>query len=188
MTIYSRSEELVSRCIECNLAEPESLASLGGSAPGLVDGILSDQAWCYGSHDITKITLKALCHISKTAVKKGGSYRSEIFHISHRFHPLRPPYLIHLLLPPPPPPPPIPHSSASNMGDEADDDEYTDYDEAEVEFAQMQQSMLLNVSTLVQLWESVTNQSQGALVKQSRIPCPFVPHLSWEVFISSDVH
>ena len=56
-------------------------------------------------------------------------------------------------------------SSSANMGDEADDDEYTDYDEAEVEFAQMQQSMLLNVSTLVQLWESVTNQSQGALVK-----------------------
>ena len=28
-------------CVECNLAEPESLASLGGSAPGLVDGILS---------------------------------------------------------------------------------------------------------------------------------------------------
>ena len=42
MTIYGLSEELVSRCIECNLAEPESLASLGGSAPGLVDGILSD--------------------------------------------------------------------------------------------------------------------------------------------------
>ena len=41
MTIYSRSEELVSRCIECDLAEPESLASLGGSAPGLVDGIVS---------------------------------------------------------------------------------------------------------------------------------------------------
>ena len=35
------SEELVSRCIECDIAEPESLASLGGSAPGLVDGILS---------------------------------------------------------------------------------------------------------------------------------------------------
>ena len=35
-----RSEELVSRCVECDLAEPESLASLGGSAPGLVDGIL----------------------------------------------------------------------------------------------------------------------------------------------------
>ena len=33
--------ELVSRCVECNLAEPESLASLGGSAPGVVDGILS---------------------------------------------------------------------------------------------------------------------------------------------------
>ena len=28
-------------CVECDLAEPESLASLGGSAPGLVDGILS---------------------------------------------------------------------------------------------------------------------------------------------------
>ena len=37
-----RSEELVSRCVECDLAEPESLASLGGSAPGLVDGILSE--------------------------------------------------------------------------------------------------------------------------------------------------
>ena len=34
-------EELVSRCIEYYLAEPESLASLGGSAPGVVDGILS---------------------------------------------------------------------------------------------------------------------------------------------------
>ena len=35
--------ELVSRCVECGLAEPESLASLGGSAPGVVDGILSQQ-------------------------------------------------------------------------------------------------------------------------------------------------
>ena len=41
MTILGRSEELVSRCVECDLAEPESLASLGCSAPGLVDGILS---------------------------------------------------------------------------------------------------------------------------------------------------
>ena len=41
MIIYSRSEELVSRCVKCDLAEPESLESLGGSAPGLVDGILS---------------------------------------------------------------------------------------------------------------------------------------------------
>ena len=41
MTIYGRSEELVSRCVECDLPEPESLTSLGGSAPGLVDGILS---------------------------------------------------------------------------------------------------------------------------------------------------
>ena len=47
MTIYSQSEELVSRCIECDLAEPESLTSQGGSAPGLSDGILSmrDHPW-----------------------------------------------------------------------------------------------------------------------------------------------
>ena len=43
MTIYGRSEELVSRCDECDLAEPESLASLGSSAPGVVDGILSHE-------------------------------------------------------------------------------------------------------------------------------------------------
>ena len=41
MTIFGRSEDLVSRCIECDLAEPESLASLGASAPGLVDITLS---------------------------------------------------------------------------------------------------------------------------------------------------
>ena len=41
MTIYGRSGELVSRCVECDVAEPESLASLGGSAPGLVEAILS---------------------------------------------------------------------------------------------------------------------------------------------------
>ena len=40
--MYGRSEELVSRCVECDLAEPESLASLGGSAPGLVDRTLSN--------------------------------------------------------------------------------------------------------------------------------------------------
>ena len=28
-------------CVECDLAQPESLASLVGSAPGVVDGILS---------------------------------------------------------------------------------------------------------------------------------------------------
>ena len=39
-----RSEELVSRCVECDLAEPESLASLGSSAPGVVDGILSPRS------------------------------------------------------------------------------------------------------------------------------------------------
>ena len=46
MTFQGRFEELVSRCIECDLAEPESLASLGGSAPGVVDGVLSyDMRW-----------------------------------------------------------------------------------------------------------------------------------------------
>ena len=45
-----RSEELVSRCVECDLAEPESLASLGGSAPGLVDGILSISLLDLGYH------------------------------------------------------------------------------------------------------------------------------------------
>ena len=45
MTIYGRSEELVSRCVECDLAEPESLTSLGGCAPGVVDGILSSATW-----------------------------------------------------------------------------------------------------------------------------------------------
>ena len=32
-------------CVECDLAEPESLASLDGSAPGVVDGILSNGAF-----------------------------------------------------------------------------------------------------------------------------------------------
>ena len=44
-----RSEELVSRCVECDLAEPESLASLGGSAPGVVDGIMSSGNGCISS-------------------------------------------------------------------------------------------------------------------------------------------
>ena len=52
MTIYGRSEELVSWCIECDLAEPDSLASLGGSAPVLVDGILSISNLCqYGWYE-----------------------------------------------------------------------------------------------------------------------------------------
>ena len=44
------------------------------------------------------------------------------------------------------------------MGDETDDDENADYNGEEEEYAQMQQTMLLNMSTLVQLWESVRNQ------------------------------
>ena len=56
VTIYGQSEELVSRCVECDLAEPESLASLGGSAPGLVDGILSN-------------TLQEILHILKENYK-----------------------------------------------------------------------------------------------------------------------
>ena len=41
-------------CVECDLAEPESQASLGGSAPGLVDGILSipsSREWGAITHD-----------------------------------------------------------------------------------------------------------------------------------------
>ena len=60
MTIYSRSEELVSRCVECDLAEPESLTSLGGSAPGFVDGILST---CIGETSIltSMVSGKMMC-------------------------------------------------------------------------------------------------------------------------------
>ena len=54
-----RSEELVSRCVECDLAEPESLASLGGSAPGVVDGILSQETSPLG---LSKVDLT--CKIS----------------------------------------------------------------------------------------------------------------------------
>ena len=60
--------ELVSGCVECGLAEPESLASLGSSAPGVVDGILSiptfskalyglkssGKRWAETLHDILK--------------------------------------------------------------------------------------------------------------------------------------
>ena len=56
MTISGRSEELVSRCVECDLAEPESLASLGSSAPGVVDGILPLELW---GADIGNVYLEA---------------------------------------------------------------------------------------------------------------------------------
>ena len=57
--------ELVSGCVECGLAEPESLASLGGSAPGVVDGILSPR---YDSVDMRVricvfLTAKVLCSL-----------------------------------------------------------------------------------------------------------------------------
>ena len=55
-----RSEELVSRCVECDLAEPESLASLGGSAPGVVDGILSLPLEENEERDRAKVTRKVV--------------------------------------------------------------------------------------------------------------------------------
>ena len=58
MTIYVRSEELVSRCVECDLAEPESLASLGGSAPGVVDGILSNKHEQFHTKSINSLLLR----------------------------------------------------------------------------------------------------------------------------------
>ena len=70
------------------------------------------------------------------------------------------------------------------MGDETDDDEYADYDDEEEEYAQMQQTMLLNMSTLVQLWESVRNQEEGNPVKQSRIPRPFAPEMFVYMYLS----
>ena len=65
-----RSEELVSRCVECDLAEPESLASLGGSAPGVVDGILSHMGGKFlpdplGIHIVKVFSDNGLSHVTK---------------------------------------------------------------------------------------------------------------------------
>ena len=70
MTIYGRSEELVSRCIECDLAEPESLSSLGGSAPGLVDGILSHQ-----------MQADAIAQHTRTPSAAATTYKSHLEHV-----------------------------------------------------------------------------------------------------------
>ena len=66
MTILGRSEGLVSRCVECDLAEPESLASLGGSAPGVVDGILSRL-------DLHQATHNGFCWLEDGACGGGAS-------------------------------------------------------------------------------------------------------------------
>ena len=65
--------ELVSRCVECGLAEPESLASLGGSAPGVVDGILSTileglKEYGYAGMDEGSKTRHLLTRIKTTAL------------------------------------------------------------------------------------------------------------------------
>ena len=60
MTILGRSEELVSRCVECDIAEPESLSSLGGSAPGVVDGILSGLDRSKQSQSILTLTVQTI--------------------------------------------------------------------------------------------------------------------------------
>ena len=70
MTILGRSEELVSRCVECDLAEPESLASLGGSAPGVVDGILS---W-----------MKQQCQPAKAQVDLRRRQQQQLKHLNAR--------------------------------------------------------------------------------------------------------
>ena len=51
-----RSEELVSRCVECDLAEPESLASLGGSLP--------------------VVCLTEFCHVCHEQVEEDGHHQS----------------------------------------------------------------------------------------------------------------
>ena len=72
-----RSEELVSRCVECDLAEPESLASLGGSAPGVVDGILSDNIRRWGAMD------KLLSDSAKTEISNKVMDILRAYHISN---------------------------------------------------------------------------------------------------------
>ena len=49
-------------CVECDLAEPESLASLGGSAPGVVDGILSKP----GKPSNKPLELSFIVHVPST--------------------------------------------------------------------------------------------------------------------------
>ena len=61
-------------CVECDLAEPESLASLGGSAPGVVDGILSITHTA-----ITSYGYGTLC------LKKGPNLPGPIFPTLHIF-------------------------------------------------------------------------------------------------------
>ena len=78
MTIYGRSEELVSRCVECDLAEPESLASLGGSAPGLVDGILS-----HHRRTATARQLDRPCECLAIPEKNEIKMRTEIYQCQH---------------------------------------------------------------------------------------------------------
>ena len=67
-----RSEELVSRCVECDLAEPESLASLGGSAPGVFDGILSGLDPFLSTVDDKVPILRVLAH----RIRDGRASRS----------------------------------------------------------------------------------------------------------------
>ena len=73
MTILGRSEELVSRCVECDLAEPESLSSLGGSAPGVVDGILSALYGCWrtSSEVLIEIGLVLIAHGNENPFQHG---------------------------------------------------------------------------------------------------------------------
>ena len=68
--------ELVSGCVECGLAEPESLASLGGSAPGVVDGILSGimrQSGCGEEHQLTRFGVIEMPQHHKLQCRSRGS-------------------------------------------------------------------------------------------------------------------
>ena len=84
MTILGRSEGLVSRCIECDLAEPESLASLGGSAPGVVDGILS--AWGGKACDCEWLfQVVAETHVGKLFMPNGVKYFHDLLTVICNF-------------------------------------------------------------------------------------------------------
>ena len=85
--------ELVSGCVECGLAEPESLASLGGSAPGVFDGILSHQHKCpqtgstfpsqHVSMDHFKVTTKGCLYTSMGKIHDDLKFSGGCIFVDH---------------------------------------------------------------------------------------------------------
>ena len=80
----------MSRCVECDLAEPESLASLGGSAPGVVDGILSQMY-----HSLGDLLPPVLSWSSLVSLQR-FFHRTQVFS-QHIFLDLQQDFHLHLL-------------------------------------------------------------------------------------------